>query len=149
MTLDFSCAGTFDYPKEQFEVTGGAALFRSLHFVENNYYGMPDNDSEYFALQHDSHPELGEGHAAFIAKNYANVAALSNGKYAAPLVPDKGHYAMLDAFVDAILNDKPSPCDELAGFQSTYLAQLAIRAIECRQTLPVPVERYIPAIFIR
>ena len=56
---------------------------------------------------------------------------------------------MWKAFVDAILNDKPSPCDELAGFQSTYLAQLAIRSIECRQTLPVPVERYMPAIFIR
>ncbi len=34
MTLDFSCSGTFDYPKELFELTDNAALFRNLFFVE-------------------------------------------------------------------------------------------------------------------
>jgi predicted dehydrogenase len=149
MTLDFSCAGTFDYPKEQFEVTGGAALFRSLHFVENNYYGMPDNQSEYFDLQHDPFPEMGQGHDAFIAKNYANVAKSSNSKElekSAPMMPDKGHIAMLDAFVDAIINDKPSPCDEIAGYRSTLLAQKAIESIRLRQSLPLQLEDISPSI---
>ena len=94
-----------------------------------------------------------EGFNAYIAKYQerfrsftGNSKELENAK---PFEVDKGHLNMWKAFVDAILNGKPSPCDELAGFQSTYLAQLAIRAIECRQTLPVPVERFIPAIFIR
>ncbi|MBE6380490.1 MAG: Gfo/Idh/MocA family oxidoreductase [Lentisphaerae bacterium] len=149
MTLDFSCAGTFDYPKEQFEVTGGAALFRSLHFVENNYFGMPDNATEYFDCQHDPHPELGRGHEAFIAKNYANVAGSLNSKNvekATPLMPDKGHIAMLDAFVDAIINDKPSPCDEWAGYRSTLLAQKAIESIRLRQSLPLQLEDIAPSI---
>ena len=149
MTLDFSCAGTFDYPKEQFEVTGEAALFRSLHFVENNYYGMPDNESEFFDLQHDPFPEMGKGHAAFIAKNYANVAKSTNAKdveNATPLMPDKGHIAMLNAFVDAIINDKPSPCDELAGYRSTLLAQKAIESIRLKQTLPLQLEDIDPCL---
>jgi len=53
---------------------------------------------------------------------------------------------MLDSFVDAILNDTPSPCDELAGFNSTYLAKLAIQSIENRSVLPVPVEKLAPSI---
>lgn len=149
MTLDFTCAGTFDYPKEQFEVTGGAALFRSLHFVENNYYGMPENQSEYFDLQCDPFPDMGRGHAAFIARNYANVAGSSNSKnleQSTPLRPDKGHMAMLDAFVDAILHNRESPCDEWAGYRSTLLARKAIESIRLRQTLPLLPEDLCPSI---
>ena len=60
---------------------------------------------------------------------------------------DKGHRAMLDGFIDAILNDKPSPCDEMAGFRSTYLARLAIQSIRTKQTLPVQIEDITPCIF--
>ena len=149
MTLDFSCAGTFDYPKEQYEVTGGAALFRSLHFVENNYYGMPENQSEYFPLQWDPFPEMGEGLGAFLQKNYANVKGSSNSKkveQSTPLFPDKGHRAMLNAFVDALLLDKESPCDEWAGYRSTLLARKAIESIRLKQTLPLLPEDLCPSI---
>ena len=47
---------------------------------------------------------------------------------------------MLNAFVDAIINDKPSPCDELAGYRSTLLAQKAIESIRLKQTLPLQLE---------
>ena len=153
MTLTFSCSGTFDYPKELFEVTAGNAFFRSEFFVENTAYGVPGAKTEYFPMKQYEGNIKEEGFNAYIAKYQerfrsftGNSKELENAK---PFEVDKGHLNMWKAFVDAILNDKPSPCDELAGFQSTYLAQLAIRAIECRQTLPVPVERFIPAIFIR
>ena len=145
MTLDFSCSGTFDYPKEQFEVTAGAALFRSLHFVENTYHGMPDNTGETFELQSDPFPEMGRGFDAFIQKYFANVQNSSNSKLVnQPLNVDKGHRAMLDGFVDAVLNGKPSPCDEMAGFRSTFLAQKAIESIRLKQTLPIQLEDITP-----
>jgi hypothetical protein len=50
---------------------------------------------------------------------------------------------MLDAFVTAILEDKPSPCDEMAGYLGTYLALQAVRSIETRQPLLVPVDRVV------
>ncbi|MBQ4481222.1 MAG: Gfo/Idh/MocA family oxidoreductase [Victivallales bacterium] len=149
MTLDFSCSGTFDFPKELYEVTDNAALFRSLHFVENNYYGMPKNAPEFFAPQHDPFPEKGQGFDAFQAKYLANVAGSTNAKLqenATPLMPDKGHRAMLDGFVRAIQEDLPSPCDELAGFRSTYLAQRAIESLELKRTLPIPLEKITPCI---
>ena len=62
------------------------------------------------------------------------------------LAVDKGHFAMLDAFVESIVHDRPSPCDELAGDLSVYLARLAIRSLELRQALPIPVDRVLPAI---
>ncbi len=153
MTLTFSCSGTFDYPKELFEVTAGNAFFRSEFFVENNTYGVPGTQKECFPMKHYSGSIKEEGFAAYMAKyreRYENFSGNAKSiEVNKPFEVDKGHLNMWKAFVDAILNDKPSPCDELAGFQSTYLAQLAIRSIESRQTLPVPVERYIPAIFIR
>ena len=149
MTLDFSCSGTFDFPKELYELTDNAALFRSLHFVENNYYGMPDHATEYFALQHDPHPEMGEGFAAFMAKYQANVCGSTNAKMqenASPAAVDKGHVAMLNGFIRAIQEDQPSPCDEIAGFRSTYLAQRAIEALELKRTLSIPIEKITPCI---
>ncbi|MBR1951628.1 MAG: Gfo/Idh/MocA family oxidoreductase [Lentisphaeria bacterium] len=150
MTLDFSCSGTFDYPKEQFELTHNAAFFRSLHFVENEYYGFPGAGKESFALQHDPYPEMGDGFENFKAKYFAKVQNSTNSKLienTTPLTVDKGHRAMLDGFIDAILNDKPSPCDEMAGFRSTYLARLAIQSIRTKQTLPVQLEDITPCIF--
>ena len=147
MTLDFSCAGTFDYPKEQFEVTAEAALFRCLHFVENTYHGMPDAGSETFALQEDPLQEMGEGFDAYIKKYFANVKGSTNAKEVEmnqPLTVDKGHQNMLNSFVDAILNDTPSPCDEMAGFRSTFLAQKAIESIRHKQTIPIQLEDITP-----
>ncbi len=149
MTLDFSCSGTFDFPKELYEVTDNAALFRSLHFVENDYYGMPDNSPEYFALQADPYPELGHGFEAFNAKYRQHVSGSTNMKLletSLPLQPDKGHRTMLDAFLRSIREGLPSPCDEIAGFRSTYLAQRAIESLELKRTLPVPIEKITPCI---
>lgn len=149
MTLDFSCSGTFDFPKELYEVTDNAALFRSLHFVENNYYGMPENAPEFFDLQSDPFPEMGRGFDAFQAKYSRNVAGSTNAKIqenTTPLAPDKGHRAMLNAFIRCLKEDQPSPCDELAGFRSTYLAQRAIEALEMKRTLSVPLEKITPCI---
>ena len=76
-----------------------------------------------------------------------NVSGSSNAKIVeqtCPLIVDKGHKAMLNGFIDAILNDKPSPCDELAGFRSTFLAQKAIESIRLKQTIPLQIEDVTP-----
>jgi predicted dehydrogenase len=143
-TILFHCGGTFDYPKELYEVTSQGALFRNHCFVENQYFGVPGLERETFALQRDALPEVGEegGLAGYMKKSQARVKNLSNSKEGhSQLMADKGHEAMLDAFVDAIHSESPSPCDEMAGYLSTYLAQLAIRSIELRQTLPVLREK--------
>lgn len=145
-TIIFNCGGTFDYPKELFEITSHGALFRDKHFVENNYYGIPGAERETFALQHDSMPEIGTegGYAGYVNKYETRVRGLSNSKEGfSELSVNKGHAEMLDGFVHAILHDTPSPCDETAGYLATYLARLAIKSIELRQALPVPIDRVV------
>jgi predicted dehydrogenase len=143
-TILFHTGGTFDYPKEMYEVTAQGALFRSENFMENQYFGIPGPEREIFPLQHDPLPEIGsEGGLSGLMKKYrARVSTLENSKEGHDeLTVDKGHQAMLDNFVQAILNDTVSPCDEMAGYKSTLLARLAIQSIELRQALPVLRER--------
>ena len=145
-TITFSCGGTFDYPKEMYEIASAGALFRSECFVENQYYGIPGLDKETFPLQRDCLPEVGTegGLSGYMEKYFARVKGLSNSKAGhGELGVNKGHWEMLDGFVTAILEDAPSPCDEMAGYLSTYLALLAIQSIETRQALPVPLERVV------
>jgi predicted dehydrogenase len=149
-TLVFHCGGTFDYPKELYEVTARGALFRSRFFVENEYFGLPDLEHETFPLQHDPLPQSGSqgGFAGYLEKYRERVTGQtgSSRQGHASLAVDKGHRSMLDGFVDAILGDRPSPCDEMAGYLSTYLARLAIKSIELRQTVPVPIDRVRPVL---
>jgi predicted dehydrogenase len=149
-TIVFHCTGTFDYPKEMYQLASDAALFKNMFFVENRYYGMPDAQSECFPLQHDCMkdeiPE--EGFDAYMKKYYTRARKISENardfQCSMPLNVDKGHYNMLCGFVDAIINDTPAPCDEIAGYMSTYLAKMAIKSIELGTALPIPVERATP-----
>lgn len=143
-TLLFNCGGTFDFPKELYEVSAQGALFRSECFLENQYFGVPGDDRETFELQRDCRPEIGAegGLAGYLKKYRDRVEGLANSKQGAgELWMDKGHQAMLDGFVQSILDGTPSPCDEMAGYRSTLLANMAIQSIETRQALPVLRER--------
>ena len=149
MTLDFSCSGTFDFPKELYEVTDNAALFRSHAFVENTYYGVPGLEPEYFPLQSDPYPEMGDGAEPLMRKYLTRLRGCTNAKKlenTVPLIADKGHLNMLNGFIRAVRENLPSPCDELAGFRSTYLAQRAIESLELKRTLSVPIEKITPCI---
>ena len=150
-TICFDVCGTFDYPKEMFEVTSRAALFRNLFFVENRYYGMGGIETETFPLQFDGYADAcpGEGFDAYMRKiDRQHQDAGSNLKHSVnAILVDKGHRAMFDGFVRAVREDAPTPCDEYAGLQATLLAELTRQAIRTKQTVPVPVEELRPAIF--
>ncbi len=148
-TIIFNCGGSFDYPKELYEVNYNGGLFRNIYFIENNYYGIPGLEKELFPFQHDCLPEVGieGGFHGYMKKYKTRVVEKINAKAGhGSLTVDKGHENMLNSFVDAILNDKPSRCDELAGFTSVYLAKLAIKSIELRQPLPVQIEKITPCV---
>ena len=144
-TILFDACGTFDYPKEMYEVTSRGALFRSLFFVENRYYGMPDMPAETFPLQHDGFCDKvpGDGFDAYMRKAELRRGSDLKANWGA-LTVDKGHRAMLDGFVKAVRDGAPSPCDELAGMRSLLLARLAIQSMKSRMAVPVPVEDWSP-----
>ena len=145
-TIVFDACGTFDYVKERYEVTSRSALFQSLFFTENRYYGMDEGEVETFPLQYDAYAAEvpGEGLDAYLRKNDIRRRGGMKANYG-KLGVDKGHRAMLAGFVDAVKTGGPTPCDELAGLRSLLLARLAIKSIELGQTVPVPVEYWEPA----
>jgi predicted dehydrogenase len=140
----FSPVGTFEYPKELFELMDHAALFRNLCFVETEVWGAAGTERKTFPLQFDGCPEAGTqgGLSGYIEKlqRRAEVHAESGKTVWPDLFPDKGHYRLLDAFVDAILNDRPSPIDERAGARATYLSLRAIESIRTGAPVPVNLE---------
>lgn len=128
-TITFTPNGSFDYPKEMYEIAHDGALFRMEFFVENQYHGRPGPDREFFALARDSQPNVGQqgGLQGYLEKRLAQFQGLTNIKEARSSVQtNHGYKEMFDGFIDAILNDTPTPCDEMAGYQATYLGETAI-----------------------
>ena len=56
------------------------------------------------------------------------------------IFPDKGHFGLITSFADAIANDEPSPLNEMAGMQATYLSQRAMDSIRLGTSLPINIE---------
>lgn len=144
-TIIFTPNGTFDYPKEFYEIAHDGALFRSEFYVENQYYGRPGLEKEFFPLERDACPENGKqgGLSGYLEKHRARSEKSLNTKEGwADLLTDHGYQNMFDGFIDAIIHGRPTPCDELAGYRATYLGQLAMKSIELDKPLPVPVDKW-------
>ncbi len=140
-SLFFSVVGTYDYPKERYELTAGGATFLNEFFVETAVYGRGEAVRTLHPMQFDALSDEVpiEGFAGYMAKRaVAQQRFLETGERPA-VVPDKGHAALLNAFVHAVANDLPSPVDVRRGARATYLSNLALESI--RTGLPVPVRR--------
>ena len=138
----FSANGSFEYPKELIEIQDHAKLFRSECFVENQYFGRGDRTAKTFQMQADFHPQVGEegGMSGYLAKIDATGREYEEKGVYRYCFPDKGHRGLLQGFADAILNDQPSPVDELAGMRATYLSRRAMESIRRGAPLPINVE---------
>jgi hypothetical protein len=140
--LAFGVGGTFEWPKELLELQHRGKIFRSECFVENHYFGLGERTVKTFPLQSDPQPQVGGegGLAGYLAKlDAAGSEYEQTGVFKTPS-PDKGHSQLLQAFAEAILRDKPSPLDEIAGMRATYLSLRAIESIRSGASLPVNIE---------
>lgn len=144
-TIIMTPNGTFDYPKEMYEIAHDGALFRMEFFVENQYYGRPGPEREFFDLARDSFPKIGQagGLAGFLKKRRASCKNAKNMKAVwNKLLADHGYKLMFDGFIDSILKDTRPPCDVMDGYRATMLAALAMQSVALNQPLPVPVEKW-------
>ena len=140
----FGVGGTFDYPKELFEIQRQGGLFTNQCFVENQYYGLGDPVRKTYPLQFDAFEDVGTegGLSGYLAKLHARgkaYAASGKTNYMG-VWPDKGHFGLLDAFAECIIKDKPSPIDQRAGARATYLSLRAVDSIRLGHPVPVNVE---------
>ena len=144
-TITMTPNGTFDYPKELYEIACDGALFRDEFYVENQYYGRPGLERETFPLERDSCPKVGKqgGLSGFLEKHAHRCAQSSNAKEGwSDLLVDHGYQGMFDGFIDAVINDTKPPCDELEGYRATYLGQMAMKSIELSKPMTIPVDKW-------
>ena len=140
----FSATGSFEYPKELVEIQDHGKIFRSECYVENQYYGRGDRTIRQFPLQQDFQPETGTegGHAGYLAKIDASGRDFEQTGEYKYVFPDKGHLGLLEGCADSILNDTPSPVDEVAGMRATYLCLRAMESIRSGAPVPVNIEEW-------
>ncbi len=140
--LLFSATGTFEYPKELIEIQHRGKIFRSECFVENQYFGLGERTVKKFPLQQDFFPQVGTegGLSGYLAKIEASAEEFTKTGVFKYCFPDKGHFHLLKAFADALLNDRPSPIDEVAGMRATYLSRRSMDSIRTGISLPINIE---------
>ena len=144
-TMIMTPNGTFDYPKETYEIACDGALFRCEQFIENQYYGRPGPEKELFPLYCDEATEVGRqgGLAGFREKRKALLEKYKDAsKIYNKILSNHGYEEIFGGFIGAIINDGPTPCDALAGYRATYLGHLAIKSIELNKPLPVQVDKW-------
>ncbi len=144
-TITSSPNGSFDYPKEMYEIACGGALFRMESYVENQYYGRPGIEREFFPPAVDAYEKASdrEGLAGYLEKHNQRARNSRNlRKEWNNLLYDCGVEESFNGFVNAVLYNTPVPCDAIAGYRATYLANLAMKSIEVNHPLPVAVDRW-------
>ena len=80
--LAFGVGGSFEWPKELFELQHRGKIFRSECFVENHYFGLGERTIKKFPLQFDFQPAAGTegGLSGYLTKIDAMLAAAGTDK---------------------------------------------------------------------
>ncbi len=140
--LMFSVNGSFEWPKELIEIQHNCKIFRSECFVENHYFGRGERTVKKFPLQQDFQPDTGKegGFSGYLAKIDAMGKDYTEKGEFNYCFPDKGHLDLLEAYADALLNDKPAPINEIDGMRATYLSRRAMDSIRQGISLPINIE---------
>lgn len=136
--FDASC-GSFDHPKELIEIYKGGISIQLDHYLQLRVGGRTDIYKKNYPFKTDPFPHIveGEGTNLYINKvRERNKMVTESKQFGFPTV-DKGHYNILDEFIDCIKFDKPSPCDALAGSRATLLCLKARES--ARLGLPVKI----------
>ena len=136
----FAATGTFRFPKELYEIADHAAFLRNLNFVENQYFGIAGAEQKVlYPFEADPKLEFEPkvGHDGMVAA--INARADHNAATGEWLGVgfDKGHFNLLEAFAQAIMEDTPAPVDDRAGARATYLSLRAIDSLRAGQPMPV------------
>jgi len=141
VTIFETGVGSFDHPKELIEIFHKGASIVLDHYLQLRVGGINGIYKKNYPFLKDTYPYIteGEGTNLFINKvSERNRVAAEKGDAAFPTV-NKGHYKMLDRFVDCILHDAPSPCGVIDGARATLVSIKAKESV--RLGIPVKISK--------
>ena len=141
--FDASC-GSFDHPKELIEIYKGGMSMQLDHYLQLRVGGRADVEKINYPFASDPYPEIteGEGTNLYINKMRARNKAVSQANVLKRSEVDKGHYGLLDGFVDCILTDAPSPCDAVAGSRATLMCLKARESARLGLPVKISIDEY-------
>lgn len=141
--FDASC-GSFDHPKELIEIYRGGMSMQLDHYLQLRVGGRKDVSKINYSFMSDPYPEVteGEGTNLYINKMTARNKKITESNVLKRSEVDKGHYGMLDDFVDCILNDAPSPCDAVAGARATLMCLKARESARLGLPVKISIDEY-------
>lgn len=143
-TVFDSSNGSFDHPKELFEIYHGGVSMQLDHFLQLRVGGREDIYKKNYPFKNDLYPEVteGEGTNLYINKVRARNAKVTDCKTLARSEVDKGHYGLLDGFVDCILDGAPSPCGALDGARATLMTLKARESARLGMPVKISIDEY-------
>lgn len=136
--------GSFDHPKELIEVYYGGVSMELDHYLQLRVGGREDIYKKDYPFKSDPYPEIaeGEGTNLYINKMRERNRQIQDNTVLNRSEVDKGHYNMLDRFVDCILLDAPSPCDVLAGSRATLMTLKARESARLGLPVKISIDEY-------
>jgi len=143
-TMQQSLIGHFDAPKELYEVTLNHVTLAVDHYVELRQRGLTDEPfRRTYAFKHEGcERETGGIEAFYQAVSEGFEKARKSGNPPPFIMPDKGHAAPLDRFIDCIEGQGPNPCDVTDAVVVSRVTLKLLQSIRLGMPLPVGPEDY-------
>ena len=141
--FDASC-GSFDHPKELIEIYKGGMSMQLDHYLQLRVGGRVDVEKINYPFKRDPYPEVteGEGTNLYINKMRARNQRVKDSTVLDSVQVNKGHYNMLDEFVDCILLGTPSPCNALDGSRATLMCLKARESARLGLPVKISIDEY-------
>ena len=114
------------------------------HYLQLRVGGRVDVEKINYPFKSDPYPEVveGEGTNLYINKMKARNQRAKDSTVLNRAEVDKGHYNMLDEFVDCILLDKPSPCNPVDGSRATLMCLKARESARLGLPVKISIDEY-------
>ena len=141
-----SAGGSFDHPKELIEIYHKGASIVLDHYLQLRVGGIKGTYKKDYPFTDDPYPHINEGEGCnlFInkVKERNRVAQELGSNETAYAAADKGHYNLLEGFVDCILAGADSPCNELDGARATLITSKAIESVRLGLPIKISCDEY-------
>lgn len=142
-TIVATVNGTFGYPKELIEIYQGGAAIIIDHLLEIRTAGIEGETFRKVLPLSDGRILRGginEYYDEILAVGKKAVESGDNSRL--PTFPDKGHYGLLDAFLQEVLGGEPTPNGLDESMKSTAVILKAIESCETKKSIEISPSDY-------
>lgn len=143
-TIMDAAVGSFDHPKELMEIYHNGISLQLDFYLQLRVGGVEGIQKIDYPFKEDPYPEIteGEGSQRLINKVIARNKRVTRSDELAYPVVDKGHEHLLDRFVDCILLNAASPCNELDGARAALVTLKAVESARLGMPVKISIDEY-------